>query len=76
MKQVREEVGSNVGDVQKLFKEEMHQRLESERKLTDSVREVMKNINLNQNNAFEGFNARVKGMETSITQCRNDGSER
>lgn len=42
VKSIRAEVSENIRDVQALFREEMGHRMESERKMTESIREVVK----------------------------------
>jgi primosomal protein N'' len=76
VKSIREEVQENVKDVQGLFKEEMRHRMETERKMTDSVREVVKNLSQNQVAGLDQVAQRIAVLDKNLAECRKEGSER
>eukprot|EP00392_Amoebophrya_sp_AT5.2_P012112 g12207.t1 len=81
VKEIRGEVHENIRDVQTLFKDEMRHRMETERKMTESVREVVKNLSHNQTQAFEQLSDRLRVFialisSESLGESRKEGAER
>ncbi|CAD7946403.1 unnamed protein product [Amoebophrya sp. A120] len=76
VKEIRGEVHENIRDVQTLFKDEMRHRMETERKMTESVREVVKNLSQSQATAFEQLSDRIRLLSETLGESRKESSER
>ena len=54
----------------------MRGRMETERKMTDSVREVVKNLSQNQTTAFEQLSSKIGILDKAVQESRRESSER
>lgn len=76
VKGIREEVQDNIKDIQILFKDEMRHRMETERKITDSITDVVKNLTATQTASFEQLSGKLVVLDKALQESRKEGGER